>query len=91
MPITVEVFTSPGCAKCGEAKARLRRAAAELGADRVRWREVDVLEDLDRAVALGVLSAPAIAIDGELAFARLPSERTLCAALETRLRAATGA
>jgi predicted DsbA family dithiol-disulfide isomerase len=89
--ITVEVFTSPGCAKCGEAKARLRRAAAELDAHRIVWREVGVLDDLDRAVALGVMSAPAIAIDGELAFVGLPSERALRAALEARLSAPTGA
>jgi predicted DsbA family dithiol-disulfide isomerase len=85
--ITVEVFTSPGCAKCGEAKRRLRRAAAEAGGDRVRWREVSVLDELERAVALGVLSAPAIAIDGELAFATLPSPRALRRALEARLQA----
>lgn len=85
--ITVEVFTSPGCAKCGEARERLRRVAAELGADRLSWREVSVLDELERAVALGVMSSPAIAIDGELAFARLPSARDLRAALAAKLQA----
>jgi len=83
--ITVEVFTSPGCAKCGEAKDRLQRVATELGADRVAWREVNVLEHLDRALALGIMSSPAIAIDGELAFASLPSAAKLRTVLETRL------
>jgi predicted DsbA family dithiol-disulfide isomerase len=85
--IAVEVFTSPGCAKCGAATERLRRAVAELGADRVAWREVSVLDELERAIALGVMSAPAIAIDGELAFPALPSVGALRAALEARLRA----
>lgn len=84
--IAVEVFTSPGCAKCGEAIERLRCAVAELGADRIAWREVSVLDELERAVALGVMSAPAIAIDGELAFPVLPSVRELRGALEARLR-----
>jgi len=85
--ITVEVFTSPGCAKCGEAKDRLRGVVGELAADRIAWREVNVLENLDRAIALGVMSSPAIAIDGELVFGTLPSASRLRVALETRLRA----
>ncbi len=70
--IEVEVFTSPGCAKCAKAKTVLRELAEEVGAGRIRWREVNILEELDHAVALGVLSAPAIAVDGELVFTGLP-------------------
>ncbi len=88
MPIEVEVFTSPGCGKCSRAKEVLREMARELGEERVRWREVNVLEALDRAVSLGVLAAPAIAIDGELVFTTLPSARKLRAVLESRLREA---
>lgn len=83
MTVRVEVFTSPGCSKCGHAKEVLQRVAQELGG--VEWREVNVLEHLDRAVALGVLSTPAIAIDGELVFTALPSPGRLRAELERRL------
>ncbi|HHB12366.1 MAG TPA: glutaredoxin [Chromatiales bacterium] len=86
MPVEVEVFTSPGCGKCGRAKDVLREMALELGPDRVRWREVNVLDELDHAVSLGVLAAPAIAIDGELVFTTLPSARKLRAELESRLQ-----
>lgn len=80
--IKVEVFSSPGCGKCGHARDVLRRLTAEM--DSVEWREVNVLEEMDYAVALGVLSTPAIAIDGELVFSSLPSAAKLRSALEAR-------
>ena len=89
MKVRVEVFSSPGCGKCGHAKEVLRRIAQDMGGG-IEWREVNVLEEMDYAVALGVLSTPAIAIDGELVFSGLPSAATLRAALEARLHPATG-
>ena len=86
-PIAVEVFSSPGCAKCLHAKTMLRALAAELGAARVIWREVDTLADPERAIALGVLSAPAIAIDGALVFPSLPQPNRLRRELLRRLEA----
>lgn len=83
MTIKIEVFSSPGCGKCGHAKTVLQKLAQELGG--IEWREVNVLEELDYAVALGVLSTPAIAIDGELIFTGLPSASKLRAKLEMRL------
>ncbi|MDH5444344.1 MAG: thioredoxin family protein [Gammaproteobacteria bacterium] len=83
--VKVEVFSSPGCGKCGHAKAVLQKIAEEMGTDRIQWREVNVLDDLDYAVSIGVLSTPAIAIDGELTFASLPSAKKLRQELETRL------
>ena len=82
MSIMVEVFASPGCRICGRAKAILREIAEQIGSDRIHWREVKVVEELDCAVNLGVLSTPAI--DGELVFTGLPV-RTLRAELERRL------
>lgn len=86
MTVKVEVFSSPGCGKCGQAKEVLRRIAQDVEG-RIQWREVNVLDELDYAVALGVLSTPAIAIDGELVFSGLPSSRKLRAALDDRIRA----
>ncbi len=85
MPVQVEVFASPGCSKCGHAKEVLRKLAEEIGGDRIRWREVNILEDMDHAVELGVMSTPAIAIDGELVFTGLPPKGKLEAALRERL------
>ncbi len=88
MGIQVEIFSAPGCSRCGRAKRLLRDVARTLGEDRITWREVDVLEELDYAVDLGVLSTPAIAIDGELVFTGLPSARGLREALVQRLSGA---
>ncbi len=86
MTVKIEVFSSPGCSKCGHAKEVLRKLAEERGADQVEWREVNILEDMDRAVALGVMSTPAIAFDGELVFSGLPSAKKLRQELEKRLQ-----
>lgn len=68
----VELFYTPGCEKCAHGKAALRAAASELIPDLV-WRELNVLNELEYAVEIGVLTLPAIAIDGKLAFSALPS------------------
>ncbi len=85
----VEVFSSPGCSKCGHAKEILRKLALDLnkqlGGDKILWHEVNILDELDHAVELGVMSTPSIAIDGELVFTSLPSVNRLRVELETRL------
>lgn len=61
-------------------------AASVLGEDRLVWREVNVLKEFDYAVSLGVLSMPAIAINGELKFSSLPTPeqfRTMLTTLES--------
>jgi len=77
MNIKVEVFSSPGCGKCGHAKDVLRKLAEELGGDAIQWREVNILEEIDYAVELGVLSTPSIAINNKLIFTSLPSLKKL--------------
>lgn len=79
----VELFHSPGCSRCAAARADLQ-AAAKAAAPDVEWREVNVLDDMDRAVECGVLSLPAVVIDGELVFTSLPTPRQLRAALIRR-------
>lgn len=83
--IKVEAFSSAGCAKCAKAKDALKAVIDELGQDRVSWRDVNILDELDYAVELGIFSPPAIAIDGELVFPSLPSPGRLRADLIRRL------
>ena len=79
----IELFYTPGCTQCAAARDGLK-AAARLALADVDWRELNVMDELDYAVDLGILSLPAIAIDGELVFAALPTPRQLRAALRQR-------
>jgi len=83
--IRVEVFSSPGCGKCGKAKEVLRQQVDDIGADRIDWREVNILDEMDYVVDIGVLSTPAIAINGELIFSGLPSVKKLRKTLDKYL------
>ena len=83
--IKVEVFSSPGCGKCAQAKMVLKAIVEEIGHDKITWRDVNILEEMDYAVELGVMSSPAIAINGKLIFSSLPSASKLRAALDKQL------
>ena len=87
MSIKLELFASPGCSNCGRAAEVLCELAEEIGGGRIEWRKVNVLEELDYAVNLGVLSTPAIAIDGEIVFTCLPSLHKLRSELDGRVSA----
>ncbi len=81
----VELIYAPGCGKCIQRKAELR-STAEAAFDGIEWRELNVLDSIDYAVELGVLSLPAIAIDGVLVFTSLPTAKQLYQALQSRSR-----
>lgn len=89
MTIKVEVFSAPGCAKCAATRKALRSVAESVGNGVVTWRELNVLEELDYAVELGVMTPPSLAIDGELVFAALPTPERLRDELLKRLKAQT--
>lgn len=85
MKIQIEVFSAPGCSKCAQAQLALKAVTEELGEKHFIWRDVNVLADIDRAVELGVMAPPSLAIDGELVFAALPSPERLRQELAQRL------
>jgi len=68
----VEIFYTPGCSECVAAHAKLRTAAREAVKD-LEWRELNVLDALDYAVELGVLTLPSIVVDGQLVFTSMPT------------------
>jgi glutaredoxin len=84
--VKVELLTSPGCHKCAAAQDRIRELIASFGSDRITLRDVNVLDELDYAVSLGVLTLPAIAIDGVLVFTSLPTTDALRTELAKHLR-----
>ena len=81
----VELFHVPGCGQCAAAEASLK-AAAEQTVGALDWRKINVLDELEHAVELGVLTLPALAIEGELAFSALPTPRQLRNALMRRMK-----
>jgi len=87
MSVRVELFHAPHCPRCGRARALLRELVVELGTP-VDYRERDVVAALEDAARLGILTTPAIVIDGRLAFSGLPARETLRATLEAAARAA---
>ena len=85
----VELFYAPGCEKCADSKDKLKALATDLVPGLV-WRELNVLDELDYAVELGVLTLPALAINGELVFSALPTSRQLRRELEKRMAGRAG-
>lgn len=81
-PVTVELFFAKGCSKCAEARDALREAAQSAGA--AEWKEVDIAENPNRAVDLGVVSTPAVVIDGKLIFSAMPTAPDLRKAIQAR-------
>lgn len=84
MSAKVEIFSAAGCGQCAASRDALKAVVDEFGAERASWREVDVLKELDYVVELGILSPPAMAIDGELVFPALPTPGRLRAELIKR-------
>lgn len=81
----IELLHTPGCSRCAKAAEGLKAVALHFVGDTLDWHELDVLQHLDYVVQLGVVSPPALAIDGELAFATLPTPAVLQSELRRRL------
>ena len=79
----VELFQSAGCKRCAAARDELE-ALAEHTVPGVEWRVVDAGAEIDYAVEVGVMSLPAVAIDGELVFSSLPTPDQLTRELRRR-------
>lgn len=62
---SVELFLSPYCRCSTSARRQIRNLVRKSRPD-VEWSEVNVLDDLERAVARGVRSTPAIAVNGHV-------------------------
>ena len=60
------------CSACVDRHAELRSAAQAMATD-LGWREINVLESLDPAVGLDVVTLPSIVIDGELVLTAMPT------------------
>lgn len=84
--LKVEIFSSPGCTKCSQAKEYLLQFMQQYGEAVLQVTELNVIDNLDYAVQMGVLTTPAIVINGELCFTGLPSLKQL----QTHLKKVVG-
>ncbi len=73
MTVKVELFTADFCSRCRSARTALVRAIEDLGQERFELRLLDVVEEIDHAVEVGVRATPAITVDGELVHPARPT------------------
>ncbi len=88
MRIRVELYTADACDRCDQAKAMLRDVVNTLGEERFRLREINVVANIDEAVAAGIRFTPALRINGADANAALRSRQALGKALDACLHEA---
>jgi protein-disulfide isomerase len=82
--VTVEFFFAGGCEHCVKAREALREVAQST--PNAEWREIDVGKNPHRAVDVGVVGTPAVAINGDLVFKSAPTPAELRSAIEARSR-----
>jgi len=84
----IEVLMTPGCKPCDTLKALLREVLTEAGTKigKVDIREKDVLDNPETVLKYGILSTPALIINGRLLLTGVPRRGEL---LEAILREAT--
>lgn len=82
----IEVFYADGCSNCSAARRELEDAVRAAFPSEAAWSEIDIVKNIDYAVELGVLTVPAVAIDGALVFAKLPTPEQLVSELTARAR-----
>jgi len=83
--VAVDLFWASSCTRCQQAKLEISNVISQLENKRLCYREIDVLEEIDYAVDIGVLKTPSIAINGKLIFSSLPLIKHFVAALEQAL------
>ncbi|SNZ08573.1 Thioredoxin domain-containing protein [Persephonella hydrogeniphila] len=76
--VIIEILDSEGCAKCVGLRERLYTVLNQLGYDNIEVRHLDLFEDQERIVELGIYTSPALAVNGRVYFLGIvPSEKSL--------------
>ncbi len=83
MGVVVELLESNFCPKCAVVKERVMKVAEDMG---VEVRLLDPIEDTERIVNLGILTSPAVVVNGKVKFAGvIPTEEKIRKAIEEEL------
>jgi len=83
--IKIEVFSAPVCRKCIKTFRLVETVVSELQNDSIELRKVDIVEELDYAIELGLRATPAITINGKLVFTATPTHSDLRVAIQSQL------
>ncbi len=89
MALKLELFSSPACGKCDQMKKKLQ-AVADQSEGRIEFTVVNILQEMDYALQLGVLSTPCIAVNGNLLTLGLPDMDELKKILDEHLAGGIG-
>ena len=81
MTTSVELFVSPYC-RCAPATRRQARTCVQETAPDAAWSEINVLDELERAVSHGIRTKLAIAVNGRVVTCGRLDLEALQAALE---------
>lgn len=82
--IILEVFSASACNRCLNAKIQIQVLLERLNVSLnktnnaplgclICYLDVDVVENIDRAVELGILTTPTIVINDQIAFTNMPN------------------
>jgi len=77
--VEVEILTSPHCGPCEVAKKRVSAVVEKLReeAGDIAVKLTDVAENPEAVIRYGILSTPAVALNGKLSFVGVPKEEEL--------------
>ncbi|PCJ44804.1 MAG: hypothetical protein COA81_00610 [Alphaproteobacteria bacterium] len=64
--LKIELFTGTSCPACITMKDKLKAIINEFDQTRLFYRELDIVEEIDYAVKIGILKTPAIALNSKL-------------------------
>jgi glutaredoxin len=71
----VQVLSTPGCAACDQIKRLIAKVLIEFPG--IESEEIDLTEHPELAARYGIMSVPAVVIDGKLELAHMPKEEAL--------------
>ncbi len=76
--VILEILDSESCAKCFGLKERVNEVLEELKDKDIEVKKLDLFEDQNRIVELGLYTSPALVINGKLYFlGTIPSKEEL--------------
>jgi small redox-active disulfide protein 1 len=84
MVVTLELFTSKTCPHCPAAKEVAAKVKEKIGDD-LDYQDLDVDENMEKAMEYGIMAVPTLVIDGEVAFTGAPRTKELYQAIMNKL------